>query len=72
MAGYLKEPVVLQWDMKTGSYGKIVQHIIEKKVCELDPIKIRYINPKDVDDFFVIGIDKCYSILCEANFECKN
>lgn len=37
MAGYLKEPVVLQWDMKTGSYGKIVQHIIEKKVCELDP-----------------------------------
>lgn len=34
MAGYLKEPVVLQWDMKTGSYGKIVQHIIEKKVCE--------------------------------------
>lgn len=51
MAGYLKEPVVLQWNMKTGSYGKIVQHIIEKKVCELDPIKIRYINPKDVDDF---------------------
>ena len=54
MAGYLKEPVVLQWDMKTGSYGKIVQHIIEKKVCELDPIKIRYINPKDVDDFSTI------------------
>lgn len=21
MAGYLKEPVVLQWDMKTGSYA---------------------------------------------------
>lgn len=41
MAGYLKEPVVLQWDMKTGSYGKIVQHIIEKKVCELDPIYVK-------------------------------
>ena len=54
MAGYLKEPVVLQWDNYSGSYGKIVQHIIEKKVCELDPIKIRYINPKDVDDFSTI------------------
>lgn len=35
MAGYLKEPVVLQWDMKTGSYGKIVQHALLRLIERL-------------------------------------
>ncbi|RHS68496.1 hypothetical protein DW953_21650 [Ruminococcus sp. AM45-2] len=34
--------------------AKLYSILSKKKVCELDPIKIRYINPKDVDDFSTI------------------
>lgn len=72
MIRYLKEPVILQWDMKTSSYGENAQSSIEKKICELSPIKIRYINPKDVEDFSIIDkIKGEISVQCsqiEINF----
>lgn len=38
MRKYLEKPIVIQWNMKNNIYN----NIIVKKVCELTPIKLRF------------------------------
>lgn len=50
MRKYLEKPIVIQWNMKNNIYN----NIIVKKVCELTPIKLRFIDPHSIEDFRII------------------
>lgn len=71
MGRYLKKPVIVQWDMKSKKSNKDMYEIISRKICELSPIKIRYIHPENFRDLQIIKEIEKNSLVqcCQIEFD---